>query len=333
MKDSDSSTSLDPVVTPRAISLAMVLASIACIALQLITVTLLVAMSTRATSAAAHAYASWTAIGVALVAMICTAAVLVHWVRCVRREIDAHMQMKNASRRADERREEEAEAKTAELTAWSRHLMRTSEEEKSRIARDLHGTLGSNLTAINMDLNWISKRLPDEPELRDRLQRALKMLTQTVEMKHELIEALRPSHLDNLGLGFAVRTHCREFTQRTGVPCEVKVEEDFDELDPAWSIALYRVMQEALANVAQHARASSVQVLLVREAAGLRLRILDDGAGIPDEFSSQSSLGLVGMRERMREVGGDVQFSSNLSSAGTIVDAFVPFDRVTAQAM
>jgi signal transduction histidine kinase len=184
-----------------------------------------------------------------------------------------------------------------------------------------------------MDLNWIVKRLPDEPELRDRLQRALKMLTHTVEMKHELIEALRPSHLDNLGLGFAVRTHCREFTQRTGLPCEVKVEEDFDELDPAWSIALYRVMQEALTNVAQHARAHSVQVVLVREPAGLRLRVLDDGAGIPDGLSSQPSLGLVGMRERMREVGGSVQFSSNASRAGTIVDAFVPFDRVAAQAM
>ena len=87
------------------------------------------------------------------------------------------------------------------------------------------------------------------PELRERLQRSLQMLAETVELKHEVIEGLRPSHLDNLGLAYAMRSHCREFTRRSGVPCEVTVEEDFDDLDPAWSIALYRIAQEALTNV------------------------------------------------------------------------------------
>ena len=317
----------------------MALAAIACIALQLMTVALLIATSTRATRFTDRdpAYAgmlegSWIISSVALLALACTAALLIHLLRLVRSQIAANAETAEALRLADQRLDAQVEARTAELTALSQRLLRTSEEEKSRIARELHGTLGSNLTAINMDLNWIGKRLPDAPELRDRLQRALKMLTDTVEMKHEMIEGLRPSHLDNLGLGIAVRTHCREFTQRTGLPCELTVEEDFDEIDPAWSIALYRVMQEALINVARHAQAHSVQVMLLREAAGLRLRVLDDGAGIsPELVSRASSLGLSEMRERMRQVGGSVHFSSNASNAGTIVDAFVPFEPVAAQ--
>jgi signal transduction histidine kinase len=342
MNDLDSSSLSDALGRASAaarVSSKMVLAAIACIALQLMTVALLIATSTRATRFMDRDYAyagmlegSWIIPGVALLALMCTTLLLIHLLRLVRSQIAANAETAEALRLADQRIDAQVEARTAELTALSQHLLRTSEEEKSRIARELHGTLGSNLTAINMDLNWIGKRLPDAPELRDRLQRALKMLTDTVEMKHEMIEGLRPSHLDNLGLGFAVRSHCREFTQRTGLPCEVMVQEDFDEIDPAWSIALYRVMQEALVNVARHARAHSVQVRLQREVAGLRLRVLDDGAGIPAEMVTRaSSLGLAGMRERMRQVGGSVHFSGNPSNAGTIVDAFIPFEPIAAQ--
>ena len=135
--------------------------------------------------------------------------------------------------------------------------IRVSEEEKAKLARELHDTLGSNLTAINMDLNWIQRRLPEgSREVRERLQRVLQMLADTVELKHEVIEGLRPSHLDNLGLAFAMRSHCREFTRRTGLPCDIDVHEDFDDLDPAWSIAFYRIVQEALTNITKHAQAT-----------------------------------------------------------------------------
>ena len=159
-----------------------------------------------------------------------------------------------------------------------------SEEEKAKLARELHDTLGSNLTAINMDLNWIQRRLPEGArDIRDRLQRVLQMLADTVELKHEVIEGLRPSHLDNLGLAFAMRSHCREFTRRTGLPCDVEVEEDFDDLDPNSSIAFYRIAQEALTNITKHAQASRVRMALPREPDGVRLVIADDGVGLTEE--------------------------------------------------
>jgi signal transduction histidine kinase len=223
------------------------------------------------------------------------------------------------------------ERRTSELTELSQHLIRVSEEEKAKLARELHDTLGSNLTAINMDLNWIQRRLPEGTrEVRERLQRVLQMLAETVELKHEVIEGLRPSHLDNLGLAFAMRAHCREFTRRTGLPCEVQVEEDFDDLDPSWSIALYRIAQESLTNIAKHAQATRVLVSLTREADGVRLKIFDDGVGLADEsLSKPKSHGIVGMRERMREMGGRFLIHRPPGGKGTIVDAFIPGPRKT----
>jgi signal transduction histidine kinase len=186
--------------------------------------------------------------------------------------------------------------------------------------------LGSNLTAINMDLNWIQRRMPeDSRELRERLQRVLQMLTETVELKHEVIEGLRPSHLDNLGLTFAMRSHCKDFSRRTGLPCSIEVSEDFDELDPAWSIALYRIVQETLTNITKHAHANKVQISLIREPTGLRLRIIDDGVGLAEGATAKpKSHGIVGMRERMRQIGGTFTIAKPPSGTGMLVEAFIP---------
>jgi len=260
---------------------------------------------------------------------VLTVAVLVGLQILLRRYVAARARAEHALLQVNERLNREVEERTAELSALSQHLIRLSEEEKANIARELHDTLGSNLTAINMDLNWINKRLPPgHPELRERLQRSLQMLVETVGLKHELIEGLRPSHLDNLGLAYAMRSHCREFTGRTGLPCEVAVAEDFDDLDPGWSIALYRIAQEALTNVTRHSRAKSVHIELRRESTGVRLRIIDDGIGIPVGAASRpTSHGLIGMRERMRQIGGVIQFGADHAPQGTVVDAFIPYPR------
>ncbi|MFL6617897.1 MAG: sensor histidine kinase, partial [Povalibacter sp.] len=318
MKDSDpppSSTAYATASTTSGVSPALIAATVACIALLLALVLLIV----RSAASAQVARATSLIVVIAIIATLSTSALLAIWYRIVKRSVDARAQAEHALRRNEQEMNVQVEQRTAQLTELSQHLIRVAEEEKAEIARELHGTLGSNLTAINMDLNWIAKRLPERPELRDRLQRALQMLTATVEMKHQLIEGLRPSHLDNLGLGFAMRTHCRDFSERSGTPCEVKVEEDFDDLDPRWAIALYRVVQESLSNVVRHARAQTVEVQLSREHDGIRLRVLDDGDGIPaDAASRTSSHGLVGMQERMRQVGGSVLFSQRLGQRGTI---------------
>ena len=216
-------------------------------------------------------------------------------------------------------------ARAAELTELSRHLFQVAEQEKAELARELHDTFGSNLTAINMDLNWIAKRLPPErSELRERLQRALGMLSETVRSTQEVIDRLRPSQLDNLGLAVALRSHCRELAQRIGCSCEFEATEDFETLDRMHSIALYRVAQEALANAEKHAQASSIQVDLRREDNGIRLRIWDDGVGLPDELNTGSH-GMAAMRERIEALGGTLTVTG-ARERGTQVDAFIPAD-------
>jgi signal transduction histidine kinase len=221
--------------------------------------------------------------------------------------------------------DEQVHARAAELTQLSRHLIQVAEEEKAQLARELHDTFGSNLTAINMDLNWIAKRLPPErSELRERLQRALGMLSETVRSTQEVIDRLRPSQLDNLGLAVALRSHCRELAQRSACSCEFEAMEDFETLDRMHSIALYRVAQEALTNAEKHARAASIQVDLRREENGIRLRIWDDGVGLPDELNTGSH-GMAAMRERIEALGGTLTVTG-AREQGTQVVAFIPAD-------
>jgi signal transduction histidine kinase len=266
--------------------------------------------------------------GIALLTTVVTVAVLIGLNKLLRRYVRDREAAEDAMREANQVLNEQVEQRTAELTELSQHLIRVSEEEKAKLARELHDTLGSNLTAINMDLNWIQRRLPEGTgtrEVKERLQRVMQMLTETVELKHEVIEGLRPSHLDNLGLAFAMRSHCREFTRRTGLPCDVDVHEDFDDLDPAWSIAFYRIAQESLTNITKHAQANRVHISLNRENDGIRLRIIDDGVGLSDEsLSKPKSHGIVGMRERMRQMGGRFLIRRPDEGSGTVVDAFLP---------
>jgi signal transduction histidine kinase len=218
-------------------------------------------------------------------------------------------------------------SRAAELTTLSRHLFLVAEEEKAELARELHDTFGSNLTAINMDLNWIAKRLPeDRPELRERLQRALRMLGETVRIKQGVIDRLRPSQLDTLGLAVALRTYCREMANRIGVNCEIDASEDFEGLDRTCSIALYRVAEEALAHVDSETT-ERVRLGLSHEERGIRLRIHDEGPGLARVMKElpPAAEGLVGMRERVRAVGGTLQITQE--GRGAIVEAFIPLGR------
>lgn len=268
----------------------------------------------------------WVAVGIALLTTIVTVAVLIGLNKLLQRYGRERKSAELALLQSNQDLNALVEKRTAELTELSQHLIRVSEEEKASLARELHDTLGSSLTAINMDLNWIQRRTPEAPrEVRERLQRVIQLLGETVELKHEVIEGLRPSLLDNLGLTFAIQSHCKEFTRRTAIPCEIDVVEDFDDLDPAWSIALYRIVQESLTNISKHARATKVHIELSRDASGIRLRIADDGVGVIDEsLAKPKSHGVIGMRERMRQVGGRFAISRSANGRGTVVEAFIP---------
>jgi CHASE3 domain sensor protein len=143
----------------------------------------------------------WVGAGVAVLATVVTVAVLIALNKLLQRYVRDRESALRALREANQHLNQLVEDRTAELTELSQHLIRVSEEEKAKLARELHDTLGSNLTAINMDLNWIQRRLPeDKREVRERLQRVLQMLADTVELKHEVIEGLRPGVRDALAL-------------------------------------------------------------------------------------------------------------------------------------
>src|SRR5690349_13277658 len=140
--------------------------------------------------------------------------------------------------------EETVAQRARELSELSRHLLQAAEEEKAKLARDLHDELGARLTSMKLDIAYVAAKLKDgAPALTERLQRAIDTLGDLYELKHRLVDGLRPSLLDHLGLGAALRADGEAFTLRTGVACQLSLPENFN-LDPARSIAFYRVVQE-----------------------------------------------------------------------------------------
>jgi len=229
-------------------------------------------------------------------------------------------------RAANETLESKVIVRTAQLSHLSRHLLQLAESEKATLASELHDELGSHLTAINLDVTSVATRLRSrDPESASRLERALKALHETVDIKRRIIQGLRPSMLDSLGLSAAMRMHCEEFTRRTGLACETECPEDMPEVDSSRAIALYRVAQESLNNIAKYARAKQVRVVLRTMEDGIHMQIIDDGVGIdPDITEKPMAHGILGMRERIAQLGGTFAVQPGADGTGTVVDAFVP---------
>ncbi|MBY0468446.1 MAG: sensor histidine kinase [Burkholderiaceae bacterium] len=216
--------------------------------------------------------------------------------------------------------------RTAQLSHLSRHLLQLAETEKTALANELHDELGSNLTAINLDISSVAARLAErDPTLAERLNRTLLLLRETVDIKRRIIQGLRPSIIDNLGLSAAIHMHCEEFERRNGLPCRVDCAEDFPEVEPATAIALFRVAQEALNNISKYAGASQVHIHLSHDEAGITLRVVDDGVGIDLAAGDKPlSHGLLGMRERMAQLDGRCEVRRGEAGRGTVVEVFVP---------
>jgi signal transduction histidine kinase len=217
--------------------------------------------------------------------------------------------------------------RTEQLSVLSRHLLNVSEEEKAKLARELHDELGSSLTAISMDVSMVNEKLKTkEPALAAQLQRAKQGLLEAVDLKRRIIEDLRPSMLDNLGLAASIQSHCDEIARVARLEIEIEIAEDFDHIDPAWSIALFRIVQESLNNIVKYAKASKVKVSLRRESTGLWLQVLDDGIGIAaDTIKRPRSHGLLGMRERALLLGGSFTVRPGQGNRGTSIEARIPF--------
>jgi signal transduction histidine kinase len=211
-----------------------------------------------------------------------------------------------------------------QLRALSAHMEQVREEERTRIAREIHDELGQALTGLKLDLSWFCARLPNHPALLDKSVGMLKLIDSTVNAVRRLSTELRPAILDNLGLIAAIDWLAQEFQRRTGVSCEFITAEDDLVIDQERTTALFRITQEALTNVARYASAHSVQILLEREGSQLLLRVTDDGRGITEaDQRSTHSFGLLGMRERAHLLRGTFEIKGQ-SGRGTTLTVRIP---------
>jgi signal transduction histidine kinase len=215
--------------------------------------------------------------------------------------------------------------RTADLQELSTHMLRMGELEKSALARELHDELGGLLIAMRMDLVQLRRRivLPDE-DAQTRWARVNDSLASGVELKRRIIEELRPTLLDNLGLVAAVRWQVEQSTALGGLALEVDLPEEEPELADDAAIAIFRSVQEALSNILKHARATRVKLSMRHTGQGLRVAIEDDGVGLQaDATTKPGSHGLKQMSFRMQAVGGEIRLASVLPH-GTLTILIVP---------
>ncbi|HLX30105.1 MAG TPA: CHASE3 domain-containing protein [Casimicrobiaceae bacterium] len=248
-----------------------------------------------------------------------------------RREISAREAKRRMLIEEQRRLEQEVAARTEELSELSTYLQTVREEEKSRLARDIHDELGGILVGAKMDVAWAVQRCKAAlPEAAEKLNRALTILDEGVEMKRRIIEELRPTLLDNLGISSAIDWQVRQTCERAGLHCELNLADL--ELPPEVSITLYRIVQEALTNIVKYASARNVDVELLGDAEGVSLIVHDDGGGLPAGVeSSRLSHGIAGMRQRVRALDGTFKIGSR-PGTGTTIEVFIPLPARSTQA-
>lgn len=221
------------------------------------------------------------------------------------------------------RAEQEVLASSEQLRKLAARLVSVREEERTRIAREVHDELGQSLTAVKMDLAWLAGRLPPKnTQMHKRIRSTRQVASRIIESIRRISTELRPGVLD-LGLAAAVEWQVQEFQARTGIQCKLRLltQEVFA---PEISTTLFRILQETLTNVARHAKATQVEVVEQKQGDRLVLRIRDNGRGFdPADPSISKSLGLLGMRERAAILGGRVNIDS-APGKGATVTAWVP---------
>jgi signal transduction histidine kinase len=240
-------------------------------------------------------------------------------------------ELKDANARLEEeiavrRRAEEKLARSHQaLRDLASHLQSVREQERTEIARELHDELGQAMTALKMDLHWVGHRVRAAgPQVAARIGAMSKLLDGSVEAVRRISSQLRPKLLDDLGLSAAMEWQAREFERRSGVACRIRSEPDDIVVDAARSTALFRIFQETLTNVARHAKASRVEVVVRDHGETVEMTVRDDGKGIrSDEVASGRSLGILGMRERVRPLGGRLDLSGD-PGRGTTVRVSIP---------
>ena len=205
------------------------------------------------------------------------------------------------------------------------HLLSAREEERRKIAQEIHDELGQSLTAMKMDLRWVEKRLgPGTEVLREKVSGLVGMADQTISLVQRIAGDIRPRMLDDLGLAAALEWLGNDFKRRTGIRCDVVVDVPETLIGGSAAMTLYRIVQEALTNVARHSAARRVAVELAARGSFMELRVTDDGVGITQEqIASPKSYGILGIRERTHGLAGNVVIGGR-EGRGTAIVVTVP---------
>jgi signal transduction histidine kinase len=227
--------------------------------------------------------------------------------------------------------EESLHQSREQLRALAARQEAALEAERMHIAREIHDQLGQALSGLKMDLGWLSDRLPAvrEEELGHKMAAMSQLIDTTIRSVREIATQLRPAMLDDLGLEPAMEAETQRFEERTGISCAFTAQADDLVLSREQATAAFRILQEALTNVARHADASHVDVRLQQQDNALILEITDDGRGLTQRrIADVRSLGLLGMQERAHLLGGDIRFSSHtVGGRGTTVLMRIPLQK------
>ncbi|OOZ37516.1 hypothetical protein BOW51_01940 [Solemya velesiana gill symbiont] len=233
---------------------------------------------------------------------------------------------------ANERLEERGRARTEALSksekhlrALSNHLQTITEEEKSRLAREIHDELGGALTALKLDASWIRKSVGHKQAFVVEKTRSMDVLLDSaIASIRRIVTELRPTILDDLGLQPAIEWHASEFEKRSGIPCNLRIDLKYEISDSLVKIAVFRVIQEALTNVLRHANAGRVDVIIKQQAGFMRVLIRDNGIGISEEDVNHfQSHGVRVMSERIATLDGEFRIRG-FKGIGTVIRISLP---------
>lgn len=226
---------------------------------------------------------------------------------------------------------EKIEHSREQLQALSLRQQTLLETERKRIALEIHDELGQTLTGLKMEIHSVNRQIKesgysDANALGDRMKDLLELTDEAVQTVRRIATELRPPILDDLGLGAAIEWQTQEFARRTGISCVVSTNVEAVELNPELTTMVFRIFQETLTNIIRHAEAKTITVNLKKLDHKLVLRVEDDGKGIQTEQTNgNGSLGVLGMRERARLVGGELEIF-NGEENGTVILLTAPLD-------
>jgi len=226
--------------------------------------------------------------------------------------------------------EHEVQERTRELVELTTHLQSVSEREKASLARELHDELGGLLVGARMDISWAEQHLvAADLDMKQRLNRVQQNLSAGIDLKRRIIEELRPTLLDNVGFIAAMRWQLKESSTRGGFKCNEYFPDEEPKLTPDAAISLFRIAQEALANLSKHSGAKNVDVTLDIDDDKLVFRIADDGRGFNSADTASAIHVLASIRHRVRALDGTLDISGGAS--GGVLDMRIPSSRSSAR--